>query len=114
MHAYTFAYGNLEPPFGLYQMYPHREISVQNAPFDLESGCSLVVEQGNVDFDPELLFSDEQDITCKGWLATNGSVYKTLILSYYHLSFRSLECTRKILRILQKVQIQLHNYCRQF
>ena len=65
MHAYTFAYGNLEPPFGLYQMYPHREISVQNAPFDLESGCSLVVEQGNVDFDPELLFSDEQDITCK-------------------------------------------------
>ena len=46
-------------------MYPRREISLQNAPVDLESGCSLVVEQGNVDFDPELLFSDEQDITCK-------------------------------------------------
>ena len=33
--------------------------------FDLESGCYLVVEQGNVDFDPELHFSDEQDGTCK-------------------------------------------------
>jgi len=46
-------------------MYPRREISLLNAPVDLESGCSLVVEQGNVDFDPELLFSDEQDGPCK-------------------------------------------------
>jgi len=46
-------------------MYPRKEISLLNAPVDLESGCSLVVEQGNVDFDPEVLFSDEQDGPCK-------------------------------------------------
>ena len=99
-------------------MYPRREISLQNAPVDLKVDVLWWLSKAMWTLTLNYSFQMSR-ISHARWLATNGSVCMTLILSYYHLSFRSLECTRKILRIkilriLQKVQIQLHNYCRQF
>ena len=55
LYGYTFAVGNVDPPFGLYASYPRKEIPAQDCSvqeFDLSSGSLISVECGFGDFDP--------------------------------------------------------------
>ena len=60
-----FAFGKLDPAFAHFKMFPRQETPLQSAVLDLESGCSLVVEEGSVHFDPETLFANDADVSHK-------------------------------------------------